>query len=243
MENDSSPTGYHQSVPGFAGSQSELEDDWGDDYAKTFSINLIWAQAFDKQGRPGAIGFEGGMPWHLPEDLRHFKELTVSHPVIMGRKTWESLPAKQRPLPNRDNIVISHDRTFRAPGAVVVCDLEEALDIARQEAIPDDGLDRSEIWVIGGAQLFAEVLPIASKIYITQIDTTVDADTYAPDMTFALEQGKWQIADQSAWYTPKEPCDITRFRYITLVRAPKPTEEQNVAASRTGKKVSTSDEK
>ncbi len=107
MEHDSSRTGYHESEPGIAGPENLLEDDWGDDYAKTFSINLIWAQANDKEGRPGAIGFDGGMPWHLSEDLRRFKELTVSHPVIMGRKTWESLNPKFRPLANRDNIVIS----------------------------------------------------------------------------------------------------------------------------------------
>ena len=88
MEHDSSRTGYHESEPGIAGPENLLEDDWGDDYAKTFSINLIWAQANDKEGRLGAIGFDGGMPWHLSEDLRRFKELTVSHPVIMGRKTW-----------------------------------------------------------------------------------------------------------------------------------------------------------
>ena len=96
MEHDSSRTGYHESEPGIAGPENLLEDDWGDDYAKTFSINLIWAQANDKEGRPGAIGFDGGMPWHLSEDLRRFKELTVSHPVIMGRKTWESLNPKFR---------------------------------------------------------------------------------------------------------------------------------------------------
>ena len=83
--------------------------------------------------------------------MRHFTELTVSHPVIMGRKTWESLSPKFRPLPNRDNIVISHDRPI-SRRAHVVDSLDDALDLARQEAIPDDGLDRSEIWVIGGAK-------------------------------------------------------------------------------------------
>ena len=89
MEHDSSRSGYHEPEPGLAG--LEDEEDWGDDFPKTFSVNLIWAQACDKEGHDGAIGFEGGMPWHLPEDMRRFKELTVSHPVIMGRKTWESL--------------------------------------------------------------------------------------------------------------------------------------------------------
>ena len=152
MEHDSSRSGYHEPEPGLAG--REDEEDWGDDFPKTFSVNLIWAQACDKEGHDGAIGFEGGMPWHLPEDMRHFTELTVSHPVIMGRKTWESLSPKFRPLPNRDNIVISHDPSYFAPGATVVDSLDDALDLARQEALPDDGLDRSEIWVIGGAKVF-----------------------------------------------------------------------------------------
>ncbi|KFI65328.1 dihydrofolate reductase [Bifidobacterium cuniculi] len=212
MEHDSSRSGYHEPEPGIAGPQNDLdlEDDWGDDFPKTFSINLIWAQANDREGRPGAIGFQGGMPWHLHEDLRRFKELTVSHPVIMGRKTWESLG---KPLSNRDNIVISHDRAFRAPGATVACDVEEALDLARQEAIPDDGLDRSEIWVIGGAQLFEQMLPMASKVYVTQIDANVDADTYAP----SLPEESWQVAGQSAWMVPERDEGIPRYRYLTLV--------------------------
>ena len=90
MESGSSRSGYHEPVPGSAGPEV-FEDDWGDDFPKTFSVNLIWAQANDKEGRSGAIGYEGEMPWHLPEDLKRFKELTVSHPVIMGRKTWEAL--------------------------------------------------------------------------------------------------------------------------------------------------------
>ena len=121
--------------------------------------------------------------------MKHFKELTVSHPVIMGRKTWESLGGKYRPLPNRDNIVVSHDPMYRAPGATVVTSLDDALDMARQEAIPDDGLDRSEIWIIGGAQLFAKALPFADKAYVTDLAATVDADSYAPDMA-SLGRGR-----------------------------------------------------
>jgi len=190
MEHDSSRNGYHEPEPGFAG--QEKADDWGDDFPKTFSVNLIWAEADDKDGRPGAIGFDGGMPWHLPEDMKRFKELTVSHPVIMGRRTWESLNVKYRPLPNRDNIVVSHNPQYLALGATVVTDLDAALDIARQEAIPDDGLDRSEIWVIGGAQVFQEALPFASKAFVTKIQTSVDADTYAPDMDALVDAGLWE---------------------------------------------------
>ena len=214
MEHDSSLSGYHEPVPGEAG--LDETEDWGDDFPKTFSINLIWAEARDKEGRTGAIGYEGGMPWHLPEDLKHFKELTVSHPVIMGRRTWESLDPKYRPLPNRDNIVVSHDHDYRAVGATVVDSVEDALDLARQEAIPDDGLDRSEIWVIGGAQLFREVLPEANKAYVTEINAAVDADAYAPDLTQAAG---WSIADQSAWQVPAEVgTGISGYRFLTYVR-------------------------
>ena len=86
MEHDSSRSGYHEPEPGSAG-LSATEEDWGDDYPKTFSVNLIWGEARDKEGRAGAIGLNGGMSWHCAEDMKHFKELTVSHPVIMGRKT------------------------------------------------------------------------------------------------------------------------------------------------------------
>ena len=220
MEHDSSRSGYHEPEPGEAG--LEETEDWGDDFPKTFSINLIWAEARDKEGRPGAIGFDGGMPWHLAEDMKHFKELTVSHPVIMGRRTWESLGAKYRPLRNRDNIVVSHDASYRAPGATVVDSLEDALDLARQEAIPDDGLDRSEIWVIGGAQLFEEALPEANKVYVTLLDTKVDADTYAPDIAALAKAGHWDVADRSPWLKPDKEKDgkgVRRYRFLTYVRA------------------------
>lgn len=218
MEHDSSLSGYHEPEPGAAG--LEEEEDWGDDFPKTFSVNLIWAEAHDKEGRAGAIGIDGGMPWHLPEDLKHFTELTISHPVIMGRRTWESLSAKYRPLPNRDNIVISRNPNYAAPGATVVGDLDAALDLARQEAIPDDGMDRSEIWIIGGSRLFGEALPQASKVYVTQIKATVDADTYAPDMESLVRLGAWQPVDVSPWMTPsREGSGIEEFRYVTYARA------------------------
>ncbi|MDO4913775.1 MAG: dihydrofolate reductase [Bifidobacteriaceae bacterium] len=214
MEHDSSRSGYHEHMLGDAEHYEENED-WGDDFPKQFSINLIWAQAQDMQGRSGVIGFEGSMPWHLSEDLKRFKELTVSHPVIMGRKTWESL-GKHSPLPNRDNIVVSHDETYRAAGASVAPSIEAALDYARQEAIPDDGIDRSEIWVIGGTQLFEQLLPQASRVYVTQIQARVPADTYAPDMDELVEHGEWQISELTDWMKPANATpNIGEYRYIT----------------------------
>jgi dihydrofolate reductase len=218
MEHDSSRSGYHEPEPGFAGLHDTEE--WGDDIVKTFSVNLIWAQARDKAGHDGAIGFHGTMPWHLAEDMKRFKELTVSHPVIMGRRTWESLNPKFRPLPNRDNIVVSTDTSYRAPGAIVVPDIEEALDLARQEAIPDDGLDRSEIWVIGGAQIYASMLPLANKVYMTQIQAQVDADTYAPDMTGLLSSKQWSITERTDWLTPARGAEsLGQYRFVTLEKS------------------------
>ena len=224
MEHDSSRSGYHEPEPGSAG-LSATEEDWGDDYPKTFSVNLIWAEARDKEGRAGAIGLNGGMPWHCAEDMKHFKELTVSHPVIMGRKTWESLGGKYRPLPNRDNIVVSHDPMYRAPGATVVTSLDDALDMARQEAIPDDGLDRSEIWIIGGAQLFAKALPFADKAYVTDLAATVDADSYAPDMASLVEAGMWREAEVGIRPPRRSPASIP----IVSVSWPKPSKHANPA--------------
>ena len=218
MEHDSSRSGYHEPEPGEAGLQ-EVED-WGDDMPKTFSVNLIWAEAEDRQGRPGAIGNQGGMPWHLKEDLRHFRDLTISHPVIMGRRTWESLDAKHRPLRNRDNIVVSRNPQFSAPGATVIDSFDDALDLARQEAIPDDGIERSEIWVIGGAQLFREALPVANKAFVTLLRAQVDADVYAPDMAALVDAELWRITDKSPWQVPEDAeSGIAAYRYVTFEKA------------------------
>ena len=119
-------------------------------------------------------------------------------------------------MPNRDNIVISHDPAYSAPGATVVDTLDDALDLARQEAIPDDGLDRSEIWIIGGAQVFRDALPFADKAYVTQISMHVDADTYAPDIASLAESGAWRMAEEGVWQgTQKGSDDIAGFRFVT----------------------------
>ena len=111
-------------------------------------INLIYARAAN-----GVIGKDGAMPWHLPEDLAHFKQLTQGCPVLMGRKTWDSLPPKFRPLPGRTNIVITRQADWQAEGAQRADSLEEALRLAG--AAP-------EIWIIGGAQIYAQAEPLAS---------------------------------------------------------------------------------
>lgn len=162
-------------------------------------IGMIWAQTVD-----GVIGRDGGMPWHLPEDLAHFKRTTEGHPVVMGRRTWESFPERYRPLPGRTNIVVSRqqpndDDDYR--GAVVVGSLEQALATARTS----EGAE--EIWVIGGGQLYAEAAPSANAALVTVIDSSVEGDTYAPALG-----ASWKLAGVDPaedWNTSKNG---TRYR-------------------------------
>ena len=126
-------------------------------------VSLIWAQAHDR-----VIGAGGRLPWHLPEDLRLFKQLTTGSTVVMGRRTWESLPERNRPLPGRRNVVLTRDPAWSADGAERAGSPEEVL-----AAAPD-------CWVIGGAEVYAAFLPHASRLVVTDVDLAVDGDTRAP---------------------------------------------------------------
>jgi dihydrofolate reductase len=148
---------------------------------------LIWAQSTS-----GIIGRGGGIPWQLPEDLARFKELTMGHTVVMGRRTWESLPAKVRPLPGRRNVVVTRQTGYMAEGAEVVSTLEEAL--ADQDA-----------WVIGGEQLYALAMPRATRCEVTEIDIDLprdDGDVLAPvlDETWVGTTGEWQVSRSGLRY-------------------------------------------
>lgn len=135
--------------------------------------------------RNGVIGDGERMPWHLPEDLAFFREATRGRPVIMGRRTWQSLPDRFRPLPARRNLVVSRDAAFQAPGAEVVDSLDAAL-----EQVRDDG---GRVFVIGGEQLFTLALPRAQVLVLTEIDRDFDGRTRFPD---------WPRADFiEAWRT------------------------------------------
>lgn len=231
MEHDSSRSGYYQPQPASTGHDarsytSDVDLDWEEDdiEASTHSvkprINLIWAQGFDLEGHEGAIGADGSMPWHLREDMKYFKDRTITHPVIMGRKTWESLSEKFRPLSNRDNYVVSHQHDFRADGAMVVNSLETAIELASQPAIPDDGVRRDEVWIIGGAQIYQAALPFADEIYITDVDCQVDADAYAPQVRSAVESGLWVEEIVQDWTKPQDSASpIARYRFRVLKRA------------------------
>jgi dihydrofolate reductase len=131
-------------------------------------INLIYARAAN-----GVIGQDGALPWHLPEDLAHFKALTVGCPVIMGRKTWDSLPPRFRPLPGRTNVVITRQAGWQETGAVPAASLDQALQLC--------GL-AEEVWVIGGAQIFAQAEPLAKRIEVTEIALDFAGDVFAPPL-------------------------------------------------------------
>lgn len=158
-------------------------------------LGLIWAQS-----RTGVIGSDGELPWRLPEDSAHFRAVTLGHPVIMGRRTWESLPARARPLPGRRNLVLSGRPGFTAPGAEVVGSLAEAL---RRTA------GAGQVWVAGGAGVYREALPLATVVEVTEVDMEVPGDTFAPALT------GWHVAAAGPWQT-----SVTGLRYRFMRYAP-----------------------
>jgi dihydrofolate reductase len=168
------------------------------------TIALIWAQAHDR-----IIGADGVMPWHLPEDLRRFRALTSGSPVVMGRRTWESLPERFRPLPGRRNVVVTRTPGWEAPGASVVHSLEEALDAARADG------PEATVWIMGGAQLYEQTLPIADRVELTELDLDVPGDTRAPELG-----PEWR-PHPAAGQDPEWQTSATgvRYRFVTLVRA------------------------
>lgn len=150
--------------------------------------------------RNGVIGKDGRLPWHLPEDLKRFRALTMGHHLIMGRQTWESIG---RPLPGRTSVVLTTRRDYVAPGAQVVHSLEQAL-----AACPAD----DEIFIIGGAQVYRAGLPLADRIYLTEIDADYEGDVVFP----ALDRADWrEISRERLAGSP--PADL-----VVLERAARP---------------------
>lgn len=145
----------------------------------------VWAIV--AAGHRGEIGRRGDMPWHLPEDLRHFKEITTGHPVIMGRATWLSLP--RRPLPGRRNIVVSRDSGFVPDGAERAASPAEAVGACPPPEIPV---------IIGGGKIYAETLPMVTRLYLTRIEADIpDADTFFP----TLDPAHWKLTSSSPLMT------------------------------------------
>lgn len=134
-------------------------------------ISIIVAVA-----KNGVIGCHNRLIWHMSEDLKRFKALTIGHPIIMGRKTFESIG---RPLPGRTNIVVSRNTELKIDGVSVVGSIQEAIDMLPQE---------DEIFIIGGGQIYEQALPLTSKIYLTLVDQTPDGDTFFPEIT----QDEWR---------------------------------------------------
>ena len=138
------------------------------------SVSLIVAMAQNR-----TIGVNNTLPWRCPEDLKHFKALTMGHPMIMGRKTWESLPPKFRPLPGRLNIVVTRNADYVAEGATVANALEAAVKV---------GAGKTALFVIGGAELYAHTLPHAQRLELTEIDAAFEGDAYFP----AFDRAQWR---------------------------------------------------
>ncbi|WP_372594554.1 dihydrofolate reductase [Actinotalea sp.] len=169
------------------------------------SLALVWAQSAD-----GVIGVDGGLPWHLPEDLAHFRRLTSGSVVLMGHSTWRSLPERFRPLPGRQNVVLSRTPGLELDGAVVVGSVEDALEQVGGRAA----------WVIGGAQVYGAFLEHADRAEVTEIDLLVGAGTGAP------------LLDESWSRTAVEPAEGwslsatgLRYRFVTHLRGGRPGQD------------------
>lgn len=143
------------------------------------------------------------MPWHLPEDLAHFQECTHGHAVVMGRRTWESLPPAFRPLPGRFNVVVTSHEAPR--GAASANSIAGALELIEEQE------PSSDVWIIGGAGLFAEAARIAREAVVTEIDLVTEGDTFAP----TLDPAQWTVASASEQKTSRNGL---AYRFVTYTR-------------------------
>ncbi len=159
------------------------------------------------RARNGVIGREGKLPWRLKTDLAIFRAETMGKPIIMGRKTWDSLP--KRPLPGRTNIVLSRDGSFEPKGCIVCEDFSEALSIAREQA-EEDG--QGEVCVIGGASLFALALPRAGRIYLTEVEADIAGDVVLE----GFDESRWKVVREQAY--PAGEDDEFPFTHRVLER-------------------------
>jgi dihydrofolate reductase len=161
------------------------------------TVGMIWAQT-----RARVIGRDNRLPWRIPEDSAHFRAVTDGHPVIMGRRTWESLPARFRPLPGRRNLVVSRQPRYRAAGAEVVGSLAEA--VARATATAP------RVWLAGGQEIYAAgARGLASVAEVTEVDVDVTGDAHAPPLL------GWALASEGEWQTS---ATGVRFRWLRYTR-------------------------
>ncbi|MCG5216717.1 dihydrofolate reductase [Streptosporangium sp. KLBMP 9127] len=150
------------------------------------NVGLIWAQTLD-----GVIGADNAIPWRVPEDLAHFKATTLGHPVVMGRKTWDSLPPRFRPLSGRRNIVVTRDPQWVAEGAERAGSIVKALELAAE---PLEPAAPAMAWVIGGGEIYRAALGYATTLSVTEVDATVNGDIYAP-----IPGPMWKVAEDNGW--------------------------------------------
>jgi dihydrofolate reductase len=163
------------------------------------TVGLIWAQAAN-----GVIGAHGELPWHLPEDLARFRDLTLGCTVVMGRVTWDSLPEKVRPLPGRDNVVLSRQPGWQAAGATVARSLPDALDKTS-----------GDVWVIGGASVYQDALAYADRVDVTELQDSFAGDVRAPRLG-----SEWLVHDrqpETGWLRSRVGL---HYRTATYIRAP-----------------------
>ena len=151
--------------------------------------------------RNRVIGHNNKLPWHLPADLRHFKELTLGKPIIMGRKTWESLPGL---LPGRRHIIVTRQQAYVAKGAETASDLESAIALAG---------DVDEVMIVGGATLYAEALESADRLYMTLVDAEMEGDAYFPE----FDMDAWHVTDESS--APADENNRYDLGFLTLERS------------------------
>ncbi len=165
-------------------------------------------------GRNGVIGKDNALLWNFPEDMAHFRNLTAGQTVIMGRKTWESLPERFRPLPGRQNIVLSRQKGFEAPGATLAGSLDEAIASAAL-ARPSH-----TVFVIGGEQIYQQAMAFADRLEITEVALSPEGDAYFPTIT------------GDAWEPTATRESPPMLRFITYTRKPRPNSEPGIAADR-----------
>jgi dihydrofolate reductase len=147
------------------------------------------------------IGKDNDLPWKLPDDMKFFMETTKGHHAIMGRKNYESIPHKFKPLPNRTNIVVTRQKNFNAPGCIVVDSVEKGLTIARQN-------HETEAFVIGGAEIYKLGLPFADRLYLTEINAEIEGDTFFPE----YDKTQWQEASRQ--HHDKDERHVYDFDFV-----------------------------
>jgi dihydrofolate reductase len=158
-------------------------------------VSLIWAMSENR-----VIGLDNGLPWHLPADLKRFKKLTLGKPILMGRRTWESLPGL---LPGRQHIVLTRDPGYAANGGTLVHSLEQALEVVAEEG---------ELMIVGGAALYEQALPLADRLYLTLVHAVCSGDTYFPP----FEPTDWQEMERE--YHPADTKNDHAMSFIILER-------------------------